>query len=119
MEVPASTASQPPSCQPIKYKQKVEKMSSLQINKDKLADPHKIIEKFKNYKSVSRAFGKRVLQACTVMGFRQYPALPVQELLQLKQLLFSLFPEFWKNPAEFEPTWLLCFEAIEQKCKRL
>jgi len=55
MEVPASTASQPPRYQPIKYKQKVEKMSSSQINKDKLADPHKIIEKFKNHKSVSRA----------------------------------------------------------------
>jgi len=106
-------------------------MSSSQINKDKLADPHKIIEKFKNYKSVSRAptlaqklaeeafFGKRVLQACTVMGFRQYPALPVQELQELKQLLFGLFPEFWKNPAEFEPTWSLCSEAIGQKCKRL
>jgi len=55
-------------------------MSSSQINKDKLADPHKIIEKFKNYKSVSRAptlaqklaeeafFGKRVLKPALSWG---------------------------------------------------
>lgn len=84
-------------------------MNSSQITKVKLADPHKTIEKFKNYKSVSRAptlaqklaeeafFGKHVLQACTVMGFRQHPALPAQELLELKQLLFDLFPVLEKS----------------------
>ncbi len=106
-------------------------MSSSMINKDKLADPHQVIEKYENYKSVSRAptlaqklaeeayFGKRVLQACTVMGFRQYPALPVREVAELKQLLFSLFPQYWKNPTEFESVWSACSEAVGQKCKRL
>ncbi len=73
----------------IKYKQKVDKLGSSKI-KDKLADPHEVVKKYMNYKSVSRAptlaqklaeeayFGKRLLQACTVMGFRQFPALPVR-----------------------------------------
>ncbi len=106
-------------------------MSSSRIDKDKLTDPHNVVEKYSNYKSISRAptlaqklaeeayFGKHVLQACTVMGFRQYPALPVRELTDLKQMLFSLFPQLWNNPTEFEPVWAACTEAIGQKCKRL
>ena len=64
-------------------------------------------------------FGEYVLKRCTVMGYRGYPALSQEELNQLKQNIFSLFPEFWSNPANFEPVWTTYTEAIGQLCKRL
>ena len=62
-------------------------------------------------------FGEEVLAQCTVSGFRQLPALPLKELNQLKQTMFTQLPEFWGNPIEFESVWALCSDAINQACK--
>lgn len=65
-------------------------------------------------------FGNNVLQRCTVMGCRDYPALPFQELNELKQVIFSIFPKYWHNPVEFESQiWNTCVNSIGQLCKRL
>lgn len=65
-------------------------------------------------------FGTDVLAKCTVMGCRDFPALPVNELNELKQLIFSMFPTYWNTPIEFESkVWCSCVTSIGQLCKRL
>ena len=48
----------------------------------------------------------------------EFHGLPIQELSQLKQTIFTLLPQYWRNPLEFEPTWVTCTESIGQGCKR-
>ena len=50
-------------------------------------------------------FGDQVLLKCTVMGECELPGLPAEELLELKQILFHLFPKLWGSRHEFEPLW--------------
>lgn len=64
-------------------------------------------------------FGDRVLMKCTVMGERELPGLPATELMDLKRILFRLFPKLWGNRYEFEPLWKICVDALGQACKRL
>ena len=47
-------------------------------------------------------FGDQVLMKCTVAGKRDYPALPPEELRQLKHALYMRFPQYWQTPQEFE-----------------
>ena len=112
-------------------KKAVNILSSSQINKSRLIDPDVIIRKYPYYQTVSRIgtlaqrlaqesyFGDDVLEKCTVMGCRDSPALPIKELNDLKQKIFSLFPQFWNNAAQFESVWVSCFNAIGQRCKRI
>ena len=99
-----------PKCIPIKPSRKaVNILSSSQINQAELIDPNTVIKKYSNYCSLSRVltlaqrlasesyFGDNVLEKCTVMGCRDNPALPLKELNELKQIIFSLFPQFWGN----------------------
>ena len=46
-------------------------------------------------------FGEDILRQCTVMGCRTciFPALPINELNDLKQTIFSFFPNYWNSPA--------------------
>lgn len=106
-------------------------LSSSVIEKGKLKDPDEVITRYKNYNTPSKAptlatklasqayFGEQVMKTCTVFGYREQPALPTGELNDLKQKVFSLFPQFWANPVDFEMTWTACTEAIGQCCKRL
>lgn len=122
---------QPPRCLPVKTRKAATTLSSSAIAYNKLSDPDSVIAKYKTYHAVSKAptlaiklasqayFGDDILKRCTVYGFREQPALPVKELNDLKQKVFSIFPQFWANPVEFEGTWGLCTEAIGQSCKRL
>ena len=64
-------------------------------------------------------FGEDVLIQCTVVGERDYPGLPVEELMQLKHAVFMQFPQIWNSPQEFEPLWKKCQASIGQACKRL
>ena len=47
-------------------------------------------------------FGDEVLRQCTVMGYRNFPALPYMRSMSSSKLFFSLFPNYWSNPVEFE-----------------
>ena len=64
-------------------------------------------------------FGRDVMRKCTPGGNRQYPALPQEELYELKKAMFQLFPRFHTCPGSFEPVWKKCLTSIEQACKRL
>ena len=63
-------------------------------------------------------FGEDVLRCCTVNGCREYPGLPVAELQELKQYLFTRLTVYWSNPTEFETVWSDCVGAIGQACAR-
>ena len=64
-------------------------------------------------------FGTKVMGKCTVSRFRELPGLPTTELGELKRTVFLQFPQFWKNPVEFEPLWSECVDAINQSCKKI
>ena len=106
-------------------------LPSERIAKDKLASPQVILSKYYKLRGDALAgtlgvklareayFGPEVMKLCTVRGNRGFPGLPHAELCQLKQTLFSVFPQFWANPVEFEPVWTKCSAAIGQACKAL
>ena len=62
-------------------------------------------------------FGPTVLKQCTVSGYRGEPALPIKDLNDLRNQIFTLQPQFWANPLEFESIWTTCTVYIEQFCK--
>jgi hypothetical protein len=64
-------------------------------------------------------FGEAIMVQCTVVGDRDLPGLPVEELRQLKQKLLSIFSQYWKSPFEFEAQWKSAIDSIGQACKRL
>ena len=64
-------------------------------------------------------FGVKILSQCTVMGIGKYPGLPTEEINQLKQTIFSLFPRYWSSPIEYEILWRDCADAVGQACKRI
>ena len=127
--------SKAPKCLPIRGNRRATALSSSTIDRTKLIDPKIIIEEPENAKflTVSRIstlaqklarhcyFGEEVLKKCTVMGYKKdnTPALPVREVSELKQKIFSLLPEFWNSPEEYESTWTRCTASVGQLCKRL
>ena len=118
-----------PHCISIKPSKKVY-LSSSYIQRNQLSNPDSIIEKYRVYRVESRIptlaqklaqesyFGENVLKRCTVMGYRDKPALPWEELNNLKQKVFGLLPQYWNNPIDFESTWEKCVVSIGQLCKR-
>ena len=61
--------------------------------------------------------GEEVLGKCTVSGYRDLPALPLDELNNLKQTIFQQFPNYWSTPEEFECVWQRAAESIGQCAK--
>lgn len=116
---------------PIKAPNPDKALPSNVIQKEKLMAPNEIFVKYPNLHCALKAktlavklardaiFGDDVLIRCTVAGGRDHPGLPVNELSQLKQVLFMQFPQFWPSPIEFEPLWKDCVDSIGQACKRL
>ena len=101
------------------------------INKSKLVEPEQVLKSHPKLMCVSKLptlavklakesfFGAEVMSKCTVAGNRDLPGLPTKELDSLKHTLFTLFPQYWQSPQEFEPLWKSCTEAVGQACKRL
>ena len=120
-----------PQCIPIKTSPKQNHLPSSYIEKHLLVSPSAVIEKYPTYITPSRLpplarklaeksyFGVSVLKLCTVSGCREVPALPLKELNELKSFLFSLLPQFWTNPVEFETVWVRCTVSIGQLCKTI
>ena len=118
-------------CNPVRQKRNTNTLPSAAIMKEGLISLSEAFAKYHNLITVSKAptlatklarevfFGTGVLRQCTVMGCREQPGLPVQELNELKEALFMKFPQYWANPVGFEEVWALCVDAIGQLCKRL
>lgn len=64
-------------------------------------------------------FGVDVMKQCTPTGLRGLPGLPVEELYELKKVIFMHFPEYHQNPGEFERIWSKCATSVGQACKLL
>ena len=106
-------------------------LPSSEIKKSKLVSAEVVINKFSKMKTESKVgtlavklarqtyFGDEVMRKCTVQGVREFPGLPSDELSLLKKEIFNMFPQFWRNPPEFETVWTNCVSAIGQACKRL
>lgn len=130
--IPPTVPSSVPKCLRIQGKRKTSILPSIEINKENLSPCDIILKRYStlhNEKAIGTLavklasesfFGNDVLKKCTVMGLRGYPALPTKELNELKQTIFSIFPKYWSNVAEFEvKIWNLCSNSIGQLCKRL
>ena len=106
-------------------------LPSSAINKKKLVPPETVIENNRSLMCPSKVstlalklakesfFGEEIMARCTVAGSRDRPALPTAEKNQLKALVQSFFPQYWRTPQEFEPIWNGCVNSIGQGCKRL
>ena len=117
-------------CNAIIPKKTAKILPSSEISREKLNETNSILVKYKYFCTESKIatlatklareafFGEKVMARCTVSGCREYYGLPTRELSQLKQTIFSLLPQYWPNPLEFEPTWVSCTESIRQGCKR-
>ena len=101
------------------------------IQHNQLSNPDSIIEKYRVYRVESSIptlaqnlaqesyFGENVQKRCTVMGYRDNPALPWEELNNLKQKVFGLLPQYWNNPIDFESTWEKCVASIANCAREL
>ena len=86
--------------------------------------PDFVIRKYPKLLDISRAgrlavrlacesyFGPQVLKRCTVYGQKDKDALPKDKVLELKNKILSLHPQFISSPIEFEPVWTKCVGAI-------
>ena len=62
-------------------------------------------------------FGESLMARCTPSGTKDLPALPKQEMLELKKTVFRAFPKY--SVDAFETEWKSkCWTAIEQACGR-
>ena len=57
-------------------------------------------------------FGEDVLVQCTVSGYHELRAIPLDELNKLKQTLLQQFLNYWSTPEEFECVWERAAESI-------
>ena len=119
-----------PQCTRIKRREGTKYFSFGDVDKSKLSNPETVLVKYRNLRMESKvgmlavklakeAIFEDVLAQCTVSGYRNLPALPLEELNQLKQTLFQQFPNYWTTPAEFEAVWERAVEAIGQCAKGL
>ena len=120
-----------PKCIPLQSKVNTNCLPSSQIDKTKLKPAEEVVAKYRTLRGESKAgklavrlakesfFGEDVLAKCTVGGRRDLPALPVDELNELKQTMFLQFPNYWPTPQEFEGVWSTITEAIGQAAKGL
>lgn len=127
----ASLPQNPPRCKQIQHRETTSYFPSASIDKAKLTTPEAVIAKYCHLRVESKVgmlavklakeafFGKDVLAQCTVSGFRDLRALPLNELNDLKQTLFQQFPNYWSSPEEFEAVWERVGEAIGQCAKGL
>ena len=106
-------------------------LPSSRIDRSKLETVEKVIEKYPRLRAECKAgtlawkvakeaiFGPEVMKECTPVGSRDKPGLPTKELSELKKVMFTQYPQYWKNPVEFEPVWKRCLESVQQGCKRM
>ena len=106
-------------------------LPSSRIDRSKLDTVEKVVQKHHKFRGECKAgtlackiakeaiFGTEIMKICTPVGSRDKPGLPTKELAELKKVMYMQFPQFWRNPVEFEPVWKRCLEAVQQGCKRL
>ena len=64
-------------------------------------------------------FGEAVMSESTVYGARDKKQLPSEKVLQLKETLLNLCPQYKYHPHQFEPIWNKSCDAINHACAKL
>ena len=102
-------------------------LPSEEIDCSCLQDPDVVIQRYPNLKRESKAGELTtklareayfVMMKCTVGGAGNLPAFPAQEMSELKRKIFSCFPTYWQNPADFEVLWTKCTKAACRGLRR-
>lgn len=100
-------------------------------DKEKLLPPSEVIEKYSRLRGDCKMgelasklaresfFGKKVMRRSTVMGHKEYPALPADRLNALKQTILSVCPDYHCNPHGFESIWRKCIDSLNHACSKL
>ena len=109
------TASSPPIASPIVLSQKATSLSSSEIDKSYLLPIEDVVKKYRSKSphilavklAFEAIFGQVVLAKCSPMGKGKTsrPALPTEELNQIKQIVLNSYPGYWGYPHEFEKLW--------------
>ena len=101
------------------------------ISKEKLLPPSVVINKYPRLRGDSKMgelaaklarecfFGKDLMRQSTVMGFKDFPALPANGVQALKQTILSVCPDYHCNPHGFESVWRKCIDAFNHACSKL
>ena len=94
-----------------------------------LQPPSVVVEKYKKLKARFKIttlavklaresfFGNDLLRQCTVMGTREFSALPQDKLLEMKQFVEGIVPT--ASPPVFEDIWQKCVTQMNQACNGL
>ena len=64
-------------------------------------------------------FGNDLMRQSTVLGFKEFPALPEDGVQALKQTILSVCPDYHCNPHGFEGLWKRCVDAFNHTCSKL
>ena len=64
-------------------------------------------------------FGDKIMKKYMPRGWKDFPALPQEELALLKRTIYKQFPRFWSCPKRFEQKSAVAQEALAQACKHL
>ena len=125
-----SASSTPNSCSLLTYKTDNVLLSD-EIDRSSLDDADVVMRRYVGLKGEAKAgelttklaretfFGSAIMARCTVGGASNLPAFPAREMNALKQKVFSRFPSYWQNPANFEGLWLKCTRALNAACRAL
>jgi len=100
-------------------------------NKGELLPPCDVIEKYPRLRGECKMgelaaklaresfFGKELMRRSTVMGHKEYPALPADRVNALKQTILSVCPDYHCNPHGFESVWRKCIDSLNHACSKL
>jgi hypothetical protein len=106
-------------------------LSSSEIDRSSLASIDSVLSKYQDLIDKERVavlarklateavIGEAVMKRCTPRGRSYYPALPVDSLYTIKQVLLNNFPQFWDKPDEFKLVWAKAIRDIERTCSSL
>ena len=98
---------------------------------DGLLDPDEVIANYPKLRTLSNIgrlavrlasesyFGKEMLKRSTVYGLKGNASLPSNKVKALKMKLCNLYPQYVDTPAEFEPVWTKCVNAINHHASGL
>ena len=95
---------------------------------DGLLDPDEVIANYPELRNIGRLavrlasesyFGKELLKRSTVYGLKSNASLPSNKVSALKKKLCNLYPQYVDTPAEFEPVWTKCVNAINHHASGL
>uniref|UniRef100_A0A1X7TFP8 BEN domain-containing protein n=1 Tax=Amphimedon queenslandica TaxID=400682 RepID=A0A1X7TFP8_AMPQE len=98
---------------------------------DGLLDPDEVIANYPKLRTISNIgrlavrlasesyFGKDLLKRSTVYGLKGNASLPGNKVRALKKKLCNLYRQYVDTPAEFEPVWMKCVNAINHHASGL